>query len=159
MALIKCSVCGGEMSDQAKFCPKCGSENKLCPNCGEQVAENATICSNCGINLSHTNIKTTVKRDFIKMSLGIALCVIGVIAFAWGVGNVHYNGDYASREYYGGDAYTGMQHASATTANNVDELGDLMANSITGMFMLSGLTLIVVGTYFIIVGVRRKEQE
>ena len=31
----------------------------------------------------------------------------------------NYRGDYESNKYYGGDAYTGMQQASAQTANNV----------------------------------------
>ena len=38
-----------------------------------------------------------------------------------------YGGNYISYEYYGGDAYTGIQQAVADTGNNVNTLGNTIA--------------------------------
>ena len=60
MALIKCSNCEKEISDKAKFCPKCGQpvvlvvetpEEKapiLCEECGAEIPDGVDACSNCG---------------------------------------------------------------------------------------------------------------
>ena len=50
MALIKCKECEAEMSDKAKFCPKCGAENTImfCPECGKQLSSKAVMCPGCG---------------------------------------------------------------------------------------------------------------
>lgn len=40
-----------------------------------------------------------------------------------------YSGNYINREYYGGDAYTGIQQAVADTGNNVNTLGDTVARA------------------------------
>ena len=52
-----------------------------------------------------------------------------------------YYGEYESSTSYGGDAYTGIQNAAATTANNVDDLGNylndisLFVGSMGGMLL------------------------
>lgn len=50
MALIKCPVCGREISDHAKMCPNCGYERNMifCPDCGKEISSKATVCPNCG---------------------------------------------------------------------------------------------------------------
>lgn len=50
MALIKCPVCGREISDHAKMCPNCGYERNMifCPDCGKEISSRATVCPNCG---------------------------------------------------------------------------------------------------------------
>lgn len=50
----KCSKCGNQLSNGAKFCSECGSPvqvNKFCSNCGNQVAADAKFCPNCGKSL------------------------------------------------------------------------------------------------------------
>ena len=50
----KCSQCGAELPDNAKFCGSCGAQitiNNYCPECGEQVAVNAKFCCYCGTKL------------------------------------------------------------------------------------------------------------
>lgn len=56
MALITCPECGGQVSDKATFCPKCGypinSSNdravSVCPRCGNAVPPNSKFCGRCG---------------------------------------------------------------------------------------------------------------
>ena len=49
---IKCSNCGCDMENGAKFCPKCGSKQEtVCPNCGAKIYNGDVFCGNCGINL------------------------------------------------------------------------------------------------------------
>lgn len=71
MALIKCSHCGGTVSDKAAVCPHCGNDphavtaptagaggaagtSKLivCPECGGTVSRKATACPHCGAVLT-----------------------------------------------------------------------------------------------------------
>lgn len=54
-------------------------------------------------------------------------------------------GHYVSKSYYGGDAYTGIQHAAAETGQNVQDLTKLTARGFGSILLVSGLALIVVG--------------
>lgn len=51
---IKCTKCGYELSDGAKFCGNCGttveavSEKKFCAKCGSQLKPEAKFCGVCG---------------------------------------------------------------------------------------------------------------
>ena len=49
---MKCIKCGADLSDQASFCPECGSKveqvNMLCSNCGAVLPPNAKFCESCG---------------------------------------------------------------------------------------------------------------
>ncbi|MBO4893736.1 MAG: hypothetical protein J5562_02330 [Clostridia bacterium] len=51
-------------------------------------------------------------------------------------------GSYERNYTYGGDAYTGIQNASAQTANNVQELADLVRTGIFAFLLVFGLALI-----------------
>lgn len=53
MALFNCPECGKEISDQAAFCPNCGTpfnkQNfKYCQHCGEQIDKECVVCPKCG---------------------------------------------------------------------------------------------------------------
>lgn len=55
MALITCSECGKEVSDQAQNCPACGApiatpkaNVKFCKHCGESIDKECIICPKCG---------------------------------------------------------------------------------------------------------------
>lgn len=50
MALIKCSECGHDMSNQAKMCPNCGYQNNTfnCPECNKPISVNSSSCPYCG---------------------------------------------------------------------------------------------------------------
>ena len=48
-AMIKCSKCGAEIKENAKFCPECGEkQGSVCPKCGANLKKNAKFCSECG---------------------------------------------------------------------------------------------------------------
>ena len=63
-----CSNCGKELSDNAKFCSKCGSKceevvqekkvKRMCQKCGHELDEKMKFCPKCG-----TEIKTVESRD------------------------------------------------------------------------------------------------
>lgn len=48
-------------------------------------------------------------------------------------------------QFYGGDAFTGIQHAAADTGENVRELSKITAKGFGSILLVSGLTLIVLG--------------
>ena len=68
MALIKCPVCGREISDQSKQCVHCGfvlvrtNTQKICRECGHVLSENDTICRNCGCPVDTEAAPITEKR-------------------------------------------------------------------------------------------------
>ena len=51
----KCSKCGADLPNNAKFCLECGTklENK-CPKCGEITSVDAKFCPECGEKLGGT---------------------------------------------------------------------------------------------------------
>ena len=84
----QCPNCGKELSDNAKFCSKCGSqyedlkaekqreeficqeESKFCPYCGNRIGLKAKFCSVCGNSLTSNNSKQNQmemqKEDVLK---------------------------------------------------------------------------------------------
>ncbi len=55
------------------------------------------------------------------------------------------NGDYVSSSRYGGDAYTGMQNASAETGCNEYNGNQIMQKEFKYSFILIGLVFLAVG--------------
>lgn len=83
-----CNKCGGELDENAKFCPECGDKieypqiknNKkpYCPNCGAYVADSENFCDECGTNLKTPSIQTDA--SFIeKYKVPIIVAIIVVI--------------------------------------------------------------------------------
>ena len=73
----------------------------------------------------------------IGMALGIVAIILAIVIFTMDIGS------YESNEYYGGDAYTGIQQAAAQTANNVQEVGKMLRFGIGSIVMLHGLVLLL----------------
>ncbi len=57
MALVQCEDCGGQVSEAASACPKCGAPpprpplgewEYLCPECGKGTSAKVPRCLNCG---------------------------------------------------------------------------------------------------------------
>ncbi len=106
MALIKCEVCGKEISEKAKRCPHCGTERvfpieepltKKCPECGTDIDIDATECPNCGCPIEEENTvpeipepqkveisKISVNRNTKKIII-IVLAAILAIAVIIGI--------------------------------------------------------------------------
>lgn len=67
---MKCSSCGSEVKQGAKFCRECGTEIvektevielNTCSECGSLLEENALFCNNCGHRVSGENSETANK--------------------------------------------------------------------------------------------------
>lgn len=91
MALIKCSECGKEMSNQAKMCPHCGRDNDImfCTECGKQVSSKAQMCPNCGYAFHNNYAVVNDRGENYNMALAALICsffisivglVLGIIA-------------------------------------------------------------------------------
>lgn len=76
--MVKCSNCGTEVSDEAKFCNSCGSEivveepvndngTKFCSNCGYEMPQAIKFCPECGTSTDAdpqvVNTTTVVNGD------------------------------------------------------------------------------------------------
>lgn len=86
----------------------------------------------------------------VGIVVGLALAVFGCvcvfdnyISYGWG--------EYEDEEIYGGDAYTGIQNAAATTANNVSSLIDLNSDGFREIFKLIGVLVFATGIGFALV--------
>lgn len=79
-----CSNCGKELSDNAKFCSKCGSKceevvqekkvKRMCQKCGHELDEKMKFCPKCG-----TGIKTVESRDKSKIEQVTEMASSGVM--------------------------------------------------------------------------------
>ena len=78
--------------------------------------------------------------------LSILLALVGIVAIILSI--VCFtadSGSFESYERYGGDAYTGIQNASAHTSNNVMHLGDIVKTGFGSVLLVAGLSLAGVG--------------
>ena len=70
--------------------------------------------------------------------VGVISIILGIVCFFLDVGRtVDFN-------TYGGDAYTGIQHASATTANNIRHLSEIVKCGFGFVLIIAGLVLIMI---------------
>lgn len=67
---------------------------------------------------------------------GILSMILGMVV--WGMST----GSYESSVTYGGDAYTGIQNASAQTANNITCLADIMRMGFGSLLFVAGIVTI-----------------
>lgn len=67
---MKCSKCGFELSEDAKFCTECGTkvEDKkdsiFCENCGSKMNKDSLFCSECGTKVGSATVE--VKKEIKK---------------------------------------------------------------------------------------------
>ena len=96
--------------------------------------------------------KKTMFQTIAYLTIG-ALCIIFAIVCI--SDTFYYHGFYThvSYEYYGGDAYTGIQQAVADTANNVAEAGSNLALQLDAIFEVIGYIFIVMGLLLIANGI------
>lgn len=87
------------------------------------------------------------KMFFYKIIIGITIIFLGVNIPDDSY--VSYSGDSSEIEKYGGDAYTGIQNAAATTANNVNELGYVVVEIYSNFTKQLGFTVSTCGVLYI----------
>lgn len=82
----------------------------------------------------------------LKIVRSIAFVIIAIVSFTFSskIEDMN-NGDYVSSSRYGGDAYTGMQNASAETGCNVYKGNQIMQKGFKYSFILIGLGFLAVG--------------
>ncbi len=84
---------------------------------------------------------------FVGILAGVTAIIFAIVLFAGGIGLGDYGtGSHTSYNYYGGDAYTGIQQAGADTANNVQSLARITRAGFQGLSATGfGFLLLVVG--------------
>lgn len=121
------------------FCNQCGTELKdgdtSCPNCGNgstppvvdtskftQVKTPTTKYASAEKKAAAISSKISKGSAFFPIGgivSGLLSVIFGIIMF------LKSTGGYEWSSQYGGDAYTGIQNASAQTANNVQALSEI----------------------------------
>ncbi|MBR5345401.1 MAG: hypothetical protein IK127_06205 [Clostridia bacterium] len=91
---------------------------------------------------------------YMGLCTGILAIIFAIILFAGGDSSVTGmdTGTQTSYEYYGGDAYTGIQQAAADTARNVQALAKIVKTGFegtTGSGNAMGYLLLVIGLWLI----------
>lgn len=84
------------------------------------------------------------KRNIIFVLLllvGILSIILSVVCFGKMVGGMEYN------QTYGGDAYTGIQHAAAQTARNVMWGNEILAFGFGSILLIAGLSIVIFSIY------------
>ena len=95
------------------------------------------------INKICKSIKIIVMAKQIRTFL---LCGVGVISIILSIKCFSFDRlDSESRSMYGGDAYTGIQNAAATTSKNVSELASIVQFGFGSLLLINGLTLLAFG--------------
>lgn len=62
---MKCTFCGVELPDEAKFCYSCGKKvekEALCPKCGTKLQKDAKYCMECGTCVSLGEVKESPEK-------------------------------------------------------------------------------------------------
>ncbi len=152
-----CSRCGNEVQEGNAFCSECGNP------ISEQKVDTSAFTAVPGYGIQKTNPVEKIKDVSNKMS-GIGSIIASLIGIGSGILSIILGfvtmsksiGSWESLSSYGGDAYTGMQNASAQTANNVQDLADLTRFGISSLLIVLG---IAVACYFALKLFKTTEQK
>ena len=88
--------------------------------------------------------------------LGLTVFILGLSGATGGSYGLGLAYEEPSHQYYGGDAYTGIQNAAADTAYNVAKVGRIVSYFQTSMihqaeniYIWAGVALMIVGIYLV----------
>ena len=141
------------------FCPKCGSnvDGAFCPQCGNKMEEEPATAYQAAPQQNATPAFTPVQTagngglsGFANKNAkkGKLICSIigaigGFISIILGfVVSGMSTGSWESNTSYGGDAYTGIQNAAAQTANNVQDLAEILKTGMSSALIIFGIAMI-----------------
>lgn len=85
MAIVKCSNCGRDISDQAKKCVHCGQKiirKVLCPECKEEIDEDLTQCFKCGYKFHKSVNKKVIGIIVIAVVFALTIGVFTIKSFS-----------------------------------------------------------------------------
>ncbi len=73
-------------------------------------------------------------------------CIVGILSgilsIIFGIITLKKDaGSYVSSQSYGGDAYTGIQNASAKSANNIQDLAEILKFGLGGLLIVLGIAI------------------
>lgn len=89
------------------------------------------------------------------MEKNVLFILIGILSIGLSISCFKADtGDFVRKESYGGDAYTGIQHAAAETGQNVRALAKITSKGFGSVLLISGMTLIVLG----LPGAKKKDE-
>ena len=173
-----------------------------CKNCGIELEDGIRFCDNCGANMEEEPVEeittdamqeeeqapdalpsmTLAKKAYIGgMISSIVVVILGVIMLL-GIFKTtiiidtpsSYQTTSTSYSFYGGDAYTGMQQASADASNNAQAAAENVAgtnkilaksadgyngiqNTVSGCMGLLTIALGAMGFFYFFVGFAKKD--
>ena len=78
-------------------------------------------------------------KSIVMIVVGIVAIILSIVCFSFK------SLDYERSSMYGGDAYTGIQNAAATTSKNVKELASIVQFGFGSILLVAGLGFIGVG--------------
>lgn len=82
----------------------------------------------------------------VKRIRTFLLCGVGVISIILSIKCFSFDRlDSEPKSMYGGDAFTGIQNAAATTSKNVSELASIVQFGFGSLLLINGLTLLAFG--------------
>ncbi|SEA88143.1 zinc-ribbon domain-containing protein [Oribacterium sp. KHPX15] len=128
MGMISCPKCGSEIEEGASVCPNCG-----CPVPNKDITEGKSPSP-----VNQVNSTTSLKK--IGNIGGIISGIISV-SYAFVIKGMDV-GSHEQYVTYGGDAYTGIQNASAQAANNIQDLAYIVRDGLFAFLLVFGIALI-----------------
>lgn len=137
-----CPHCGMDNPEENMFCQKCGKNMSDAPVNTGSTPNPAAFTPGSSVNSNaYNNLDATVKKNskvfpVIGILSGALSILLGIIEMVKGTGS------FAHTESYGGDAYTGIQHAAANTANNVQDLAEICKFGFGALLIVLGLAMI-----------------
>lgn len=152
MATFVCKKCGASVNEGQKFCSLCGEPQPSFPNGNvESGTQQSQAVYNTVQNQEQfkTQPKTRVnafsqsdKTSKIGFLCNIIGAISGAISFLCGLIISGSNtGSWISFESYGGDAYTGIQHAAARTGNNVQAVAEILKAGFACLLIILGIAI------------------
>lgn len=139
-----CANCGGELQDGVAFCAKCGAaiqtEQNVQNNCNNPHTSSSANVNNAAkldnaINVINEKSKGGILFNVIGLLSGILSAILGFVVFGLDTGS------WENPSSYGGDAYTGIQNAAAQTANNVQDLTEIIKFGVASLLIIVGIAI------------------
>ena len=136
-----CPACGREnLIDGIAFCPACGTAMPSSSNTAPAVEAQPQVTPTVSSGFSPVAVKTSKSNKqgglIITYLLGLFSGIVSVL-FGFIISGMDV-GYHESAKSYGGDAYTGIQNAAAQTADNVQDLCELVREGFTFVLFAMG---------------------
>lgn len=141
-----CGNCGNVENDGEAFCSKCGTALANAQQAQPQATVNNTQYTGYNPNMysapafNAAQVAATVKQKVKGKASCVFGMISGILSILFGLITLSQDtGSWESSTSYGGDAYTGIQNAAAQTANNVQDLAEIVAMGFGFLLIALGL--------------------